>query len=116
MTVKKRNLIIMLVAILSIFSIVMINQQFKIDPNIDEKYTQLITDIDEHLEIVNNKYVYDYEVVKDLVYNFDVRSMNKKYDQNYTKASLLEEMIKSIDEYRVSAKPWNIEIDSIKAW
>lgn len=103
---KKRTMFLV-VGLVMAFSLVIVGatNNNAPDPNIEEKYAQLIESIDDVLIIKDNKYVYDYEEIKALVYDFDLKSLNKHTGENYTKESLLKTMIKSIDEYRGPGKP-----------
>lgn len=73
------------------------SQNLQSEEAIEVEYYELINEINEHLTIKEGSYSYDYDYVKELVYNFDITSANEHLGGDWTHDSLLIEMINNIE-------------------
>lgn len=100
---KKFSRILIIVLIAFGFVNPVYSSDYSDEQTINEEYQNLIGEIDKNLVIDNGTYTYNYEEIKDLVYDFDIESANKHLGGDWTHETFLSEIIANINDVNIEA-------------
>lgn len=74
------------------------NNKIQSEEAIRTEYAELQENINDLISVEDDKVIYDYEKIKELVYDFDLLSANAHFSGEWTHETLLESMIENIDD------------------
>lgn len=91
-------LLSLLIILFAIPNVTGIYAEEKTPETVLAEFKEMQDEITENLELSFDGYVYDYETIKKIVYDFDFTDVNTHLNFEYTNESFLEEAIGWIDE------------------
>lgn len=114
MKINKKFIAVFMSGVLFGVALTMIVSNYNDKPDIMEQHEKLLDDIYDSLFIEDGKYVYNYDIIRNLVYEFDIYTYNAKMDAKigsnvdvigYTHDVFLKNILDSIDAYRFPNRP-----------